>query len=163
MKIFVILTYGPQHPCFCVHLYTCNLGKVFFIDLLFSDMTFDGNGKVNYGGKDLIKFACWNIRGYNSKIIGKKFLSEDFLKEIRGSDIIGLIETHIHNSVLDDLAIPGYTLISYLNGKCNPKSHTAPGGLALFCKESFSKYIVPVSSDNEDVIWIKIKKETIIF
>ena len=46
-----------------------------------------------------------------------------------------------------------------LNSLENPKSHTAPGGLALFCKENVYKHIIPVKSENTDVIWIKIKKD----
>ena len=106
----------------------------------------------------MLKFAFWNIRGFNSKIIGKKLISNDFLSEIQGHDIIGLAETHIHTAVIDDLAIPGYVLIQYINCERNPKSHTAPGGIALFCKEDISKFIIPLKSENEDVIWTKIKK-----
>ena len=93
-------------------------------------------------GDSLKKCAFWNIRGYNSRVIGKKLKSEDFLKSMEGYDVIGLAETHIHSGVIDDLAIPGYILIDYINRECNRKSNTAPGGIALFCKESISKQFI---------------------
>ena len=92
----------------------------------------------NICNAESINYAFWNIGGFKSKIIGNKLVSKDFLNEIQGNDFIGLAETHIHSAVLGDLAIPGYVLLKYINRKRNPKSHTAPGGLALFCKESVS-------------------------
>ena len=83
-------------------------------------------------------------------------ISKDFLREIQDYDIIGLAETHVYTAVINDFAIPGYELINYINCERNPKSHTSPGGLALFCKEKISKYIIPLKSDNKDVIWTKI-------
>ena len=114
----------------------------------------------DFGGKSL-KFAFWNIRGYNSRVIGKKISSEDFLKEIEGYDVIGLAETHIHSCIMEDLSIPGYILIDYINRECNKKSNTAPGGIALFCKENISKHFIPTKRENKNVLWVKIKKEFI--
>ena len=53
----------------------------------------------NYAALDRgkLKFAFWNIRGFRSRIIGNKFISNDFLREIDGYDIVGLAETHIHS------------------------------------------------------------------
>ena len=48
----------------------------------------------------VLKYALWNIQGYKSKISGKKFISPDFLQEIRGADIVGLTETPIHTQRL---------------------------------------------------------------
>ena len=120
---------------------------------------FSGGSKGNCNFNKSLNFAFWNIRGFNSKIIGKKVISQDFLREIQDYDIIGLAETHVYTAVINDLAIPGYKLINYINCERNPKSHTSPGGLALFCKEKISKYIIPLKSDNKDVIWTKIKKD----
>ena len=106
-----------------------------------------------------LKFSFWNIRGFQSKILGKKFICKDFSDQIQDHDIIGLAETHIHTAVVDELAIPGYELVKYINCERNPKSHTAPGGLALFCKENVYKYIIPMKSNNRDIIWVKIKKD----
>ena len=107
-----------------------------------------------------LRFAFWNIGGFNSKTIGKKFLSSDFLDEVGGYDVIGLAETHIHSNIIEDLYIPGYKLISCVNRKYNPKSKTAPGGIAIFSNNSISKYFVSVNRDNQDVIWVKIKRNS---
>ena len=106
-----------------------------------------------------LKYAFWNIRGYNSRVIGKKLSSRDFLKEIEGYDVIGLAETHIHSSILEDLSIPGYILLDYINRERNPKSNTAPGGIAFFCKENISKQFISIKRENPDVLWVKIKKD----
>ena len=66
-----------------------------------------GDSKVISNVGD-IKFSVWNIRDFNSKILGKKLVSEDFLKEIRDYDIIGLTETHIHDEILEHLSIHGF-------------------------------------------------------
>ena len=108
-----------------------------------------------------LKYAFWNIRGYNSRIIGKKLSSRDFLKNIEGYDVIGLAETHIYSSILEDLSIPGYSLVNYINRERNPKSNTASGGIALFCKDSFSKHFIPQRRENRDVLWVKVNKNFI--
>ena len=104
-----------------------------------------------------LKFKFWNINGHKSKVIGKKIQSRDFLKEIEGNDVIALAETHIHTKILEDLFIPGYTLLSYRNNDCNPKSKTAPGGLAIFHKDGHSKYFVPIERDNKIIVLREIK------
>ena len=109
--------------------------------------------------KSILNFACWNIRGFNSKVLGNKLVSQDFLKEIANNNIVGLVETHIHSNILNDLAIPGYSLLNYTNQDYNAKSKTAPGGLAVFCKDHLSEHIIPIKSTNKDCIWINIKKD----
>ena len=106
-----------------------------------------------------LKFGFWNIRGFKSRTIGNKLISKDFLREINGYDIVGLAETHIHSYVLDDLHIPGFVRLQYINRQYNPKSKTAPGGLAVFCKEDIKEYVNPVKSKNENILWVNIKKE----
>ena len=108
-----------------------------------------------------LKFAFWNIEGYNSRTIGKKFLSADFLNEIAEYDVIGLAETHIHSSIIEDLFIPGFHLLSYVNRTCNSKSKTAPGGLAVFCKNNLSNMFVPIERNSKDALWVKVKKDFI--
>ena len=102
------------------------------MDKFFFDNTAQGNS---------LKFAFWNIEGYNSRTIGKKFVSADFLNEIAKYDVIGLAETHIHSGVIEGLFIPGYNLLSYANGAYNSRSKTATGGLAVFCRSSLLKWL----------------------
>ena len=87
-----------------------------------------------------LTFAFWNIAGFKSRLFGNKLSCVDFLKEIEGYDVVGLAETHIHEVTLSELAIPGYTLLGYKNRARNPKSNTAPGGIALFVKKTFPRF-----------------------
>ena len=106
-----------------------------------------------------LTFCIWNIHGYKSRQIGNKLHSDDFLNIIKDQDFIGLTETHIHDEILEDLSIPGFIRLCYRNMKKNQKSHTAPGGIAVFVKEHLFNLFSHVYSDNEDTIWVKIKKE----
>ena len=108
---------------------------------------------------DVLKYGFWNIQGYKSKIMGNKFVSRDFLREIETCDIIGLAETHIHSRILDDLAIPGFSRINYNIREPHPKGKCGSGGIALFSKEPILKFLVPIQNANEDVSWVMIKKE----
>ena len=113
---------------------------------------------LNSNLHDVLKLGFWNIEGYNSKIIGNKLIHSDFLETFRDRDIIGLVETHIHNLVLDKLTIPGFSRIQFLSRGANSKGKGS-GGIALFCKPSILKYATPLASNNEDVIWLKIDKK----
>ena len=114
------------------------------------------------GSNGVLKYAFWNIQGYKSKLLGKKFLNSEFREVISGRDIVGLAETRIHTRILGELDIPGYTRIHYINRK----HHTigkggigGSGGLALFCKQNIDKFVTPVHNENKDVIWVKISKK----
>ena len=111
------------------------------------------------GPRKAWKISSWNINGYNSKLLGNKLCDVDFLNEIEGRDIVGLCETHIHESILDKLAIPGYVRVAYKNKQLKTKMNKGHGGLAVFVKEHLLRYVVPQINKNEDSIWIKIKKE----
>ena len=105
--------------------------------------------------KNLLNISFWNIHGKQSKHIGDKFLDDEFLKALCDSHIIGLVELHTE-SVPN---IPGFKLIKQ---KIRKKTHKGPkiaGGLAVFAKTEFANLVKPVENDNEDSIWVKLKKE----
>ena len=108
-----------------------------------------------------LKICTWNINGYNSRSIGVKLIDKEFLRILKDVDVVGLTETHMHSEKMEHLNIPGFQLLGYKNGKKNVKSHTAPGGIAIFAKENVFKLFKIMKTDNEDVIWTKIKKELI--
>ena len=66
---------------------------------------------------DMLKITCWNIHDYKSCILGNKLTDPDFLSQINDSDIVGLLETHIYDEILDKLDIPGYVRLGYKNRK----------------------------------------------
>ena len=104
-----------------------------------------------------LKYCFWNIRGYNSRIIGNKLIHKDFLDNIENCDIVGIAETHIHADVLNKLSIPGFERINYIIRNANAKGKGS-GGVAVFCKLHLTKYVTPVSKGNNDVAWVKIDK-----
>ena len=87
----------------------------------------------------------------------QQFTDTDFLSEIKNSDLIGLGETHLHEGTLDKLSIPGFKLVAYKNRHIHVKSKTASGGLAIFAREHVSKLLVPIKTENKDILWLKIK------
>ena len=105
-----------------------------------------------------LNMSYWNIHGYKSKIIGNKLLDPDFLSEMRNSDIIGLSETHTCDDTVDHLNIPGFIQLKYKNRKKGANNVT-PGGISVFARQNLSEFLQPVETQNEDIIWIKIKKE----
>ena len=108
-----------------------------------------------------LNFCLWNIHGHNSREIGNKLNDKDFLNTIQNADFVGLTETHIHNEIIEKLSIPGYHRLCFKNKKKNLKSNTAPGGIAVFIKDHLFKLFSVIELGNEDVIWVKLKKELI--
>ena len=74
-------------------------------------------------------------------------------------DVMCITETHMHSEKLEQLNIVGFQLLGYRNCKKNLKSNTAPGGIAIFVKENIFKLFTIKKTDNENVIWTKLKKE----
>ena len=106
-----------------------------------------------------LKLCSWNIKGYTSREIGNKFRDKEFLKHFEEADFIGITETHIHEEILDSMSIPGFELFAYRNRSKNLKSGNAPGGISVFIRENLINLFEHVKMENEDTIWVKIKKE----
>ena len=73
--------------------------------------------------------------------------------------MIGITETHIYDEVLDKMNVPGFHRLDVKNQPKNKKSNKASKGIAVFVKESKKDLFSLVKVDNDDAIWIKIKKE----
>ena len=99
-------------------------------------------------GQLIISF--WNVEGYNSKLIGNKLEDPEFLNVVSKADILGLAELHADNK----LSIPGFENIKQKNR--GPKMH---GGIGVFVRNELSHIVQYVPNNNEDSIWIKLKKE----
>ena len=106
-----------------------------------------------------LKLCAWNIHGYYSRLIGNKFEDKEFIKIFDDVDVIGITETHMHEEASDGMNIPGFHRLKFKNELKNKRSNTAPKGIAVFVKEDKKKLFSPVMMDNEDAIWIKMKKE----
>ena len=105
-----------------------------------------------------LNISYWNIHGFKSRILGNKLIDPDFLSEIKNSDIIGLGETHAYDEIVDHLNIPGFSRLKCKNRK-KRKNNTASGGISVFVKENMRHLFHPVDTKNDDIIWLKIKKE----
>ena len=111
--------------------------------------------------RNKLNFCSWNIHGYNSRLIGNKFYDEEFLKLFEKEDFVGIMETHVHDQILDKMNIPGFHRLSVKNRTKNLKSNTASGGIAVFIREHLMKIFTVVEMENEDAIWVKMGKEVI--
>ena len=106
-----------------------------------------------------LRICTWNIHGYYSRTIGNKFEDKEFIETFNDVDIIGITETHSHEEVNNEINIPGFHTLKTKNELKNKRSNTAPKGIAVFVKEDKKKLFSLVMMDNEDAIWIKVKKE----
>ena len=104
---------------------------------------------------DDLNITFWNIHGQNSKLIGDKFIDSEFVKELHDAHIVGLVELHTES----EPTIPGFKLIKQKIRKKLYKGPKIAGGLAVFVKNEISHMVKCVPNDNNDSIWIKIKKE----
>ena len=55
--------------------------------------------------------------------------------------------------------IPGFELLASKSHSKNLKSGNAPGGIAVFIRETRINLFETVKLENEDTIWVKVKKE----
>ena len=55
--------------------------------------------------------------------------------------------------------IPGFHRLGVKNQQKNLKSNTAPKGIAVFVREDVKNLFTLVPINNEDAIWVKLKKE----
>ena len=113
------------------------------------------NKQASFCQNVFLDLAFWNIHGKTSKLIGDKFMDAEFLSIINTSQIIGLVELHTESTPI----IPGFKLIKQ---KIQKKVHKGPkiaGGLAVFVKYEIDHMVKLVNNNNDDSIWIKIKKE----
>ena len=106
-----------------------------------------------------LKFSCWNIQGFKSRLLGNKFQDPDFLSEIKNSNVVGISETHIYDDILDELDVAGYKRLEYKNRKQFKKANKSSGGIAIFAKNEIAYLFEPFKTDNKDIIWMKMKKK----
>ena len=102
-----------------------------------------------------LKICYWNIHGWSSKIIGNKLADSEFLEKISDCDIVALSEIHSDKN----LSLPGFISIKQ---KIRKKLHGGPkisGGVGIFVKEDVEHLIQLIPNENQDSIWVKIKKE----
>ena len=103
--------------------------------------------------------GTWNINGFRSKVFGNKFEQQDVQNIIKNYDIIGFTETHTSNDIT--LSLPGFSVPFTKNRPKIGSQKKLSGGIAVFVKDYLidSKSICQVQTNNQNVIWLKLKKE----
>ena len=82
-------------------------------------------------------------------------MDKEFLEKISNCDIVALSELHSDK----ELSLPGF---ESLKQKIRKKTHDGPkisGGIGIFIKEEVKHLVQLLPNENQDSIWIKIKKE----
>ena len=101
------------------------------------------------------KMCYWNIHGWSSNLIGNKLVDSEFLEKVSNCDIVVLAELHCDK----ELSLPGYVSIKQ---KIRKKLHKGPkiaGGIGIFVKEECKHLVKVLPNQNQDSIWIRLKKE----
>ena len=97
----------------------------------------------------------WNVQGIN-----KKLNDEDFLTFISDFDL--LIFTETWNAQNSNIDIKGYDCVNCPRPKFNRSAKRNSGGVALYYKEQFKRYIQVLDRDEKGIIWFKLSKELIL-
>ena len=82
-------------------------------------------------------------------------MDSEFLKKNSDCDIVTLAELHCD----EELSLPGFVS---LKQKIRKKLHKGPkiaGGIGIFVKEAYQHLVQVIPNDNQDSIWLRIKKE----
>ena len=97
-----------------------------------------------------ISIGAWNICGVKSKLS-----DPDFLEELQSHHIIILGESFSDN---DELHIDGYKCENIFRKLKHKNARRNSGGVSVLTKTIIAKYVTPVKTTAEHLIWLKISK-----
>ena len=104
--------------------------------------------------QNTLNCCVWNVNGIKTKTFNK-FEDNDFLRQIKGYDVIGLVETHLRDSTpppLNKYKIYHYHRLQDANAKRNF------GGITILVKDAISKRVTVLKSRNSNYQWVKFDK-----
>ena len=104
--------------------------------------------------RNTLNCCVWNVNGIKTKTFNK-FEDNDFLRQIKGFDVIGLVETHLRDSIpspLNKYKIYHYHRLQDVNAKRNF------GGITILVKDAISKGVIVLKSRNSNYQWVKFDK-----
>ena len=104
-----------------------------------------------------LKICYWNIHGTKSQIIPDKLCDQEFLEQLKNSDIVALSELHTEKA---SVSLPGYVLKKQKNREKKHKGPKISGGLALFVKENLSDLVHVIPNTSDDSIWLNLKQRS---
>ena len=98
--------------------------------------------------KKSVNLAVWNINGVKSKLINK-FNDKSFLNNIKHFDIIGLVETHLVESLPSPLA--NFNIYHFYRSQ-NAKARRNFGGISLLIRKSIKDGITIFDNKNSSFV-----------
>ena len=102
-----------------------------------------------------LSFGFWNIHGHKSQSVGDKLNDPEFLDILSSRNIVGLGELHAE----EEVSIQGFINKKQKIREKKCKGPKVAGGIGVFVREEIDHLVQVVDNNNEDSIWIKIKKE----
>ena len=102
-----------------------------------------------------LSFGFWNIHGHKSQSVGDKLNDPEFLDILSSRNIVGLGELHAE----EEVSIQGFINKKQKIREKKCKGPKVAGGIDVFVREEIDHLVQVVDNNNEDSIWIKIKKE----
>lgn len=105
---------------------------------------------------DCISIGCWNIQGLVTKHIDKT-QDDALLNEIKGTDIVGLVETHVVDDQGGVRTVEGYET-RYFNRPKHIRARNGSGGIVILNKPHLREGLKFFPSKNNDFVWIKLDK-----
>ena len=104
--------------------------------------------------RSTLNCCVWSINRIKTKAFNK-FEDENFVCLIKSYDVIGLVETHLRESIPSPLAnykIHHYHRLQDANAKRNF------GGITILVKNAISKGVTLLKSENSNYQWIKLDR-----
>ena len=100
-------------------------------------------------------FSLLNTQGLVTKFTNK-LQSSELIDLFQNNDLILFTETWSND--LYDVAVDGFTLfqLNRTNRKRNAKRDS--GGIALYVKNDINQYCTLLTTDSDDIIWVKIDR-----
>ncbi len=105
---------------------------------------------------ETVKLGCWNINGLCRKLSPGSIFSLEVCKIIDSFDFVGLVETW--TTVRSNVQVSGYRHVCKHRPKRKRKGRLS-GGLILYYKAHYDRYVTVLSCQHEDVMWVKISKQ----
>ena len=94
-----------------------------------------------------------NLNGYNSRKLGNKLKTKEFLNIINKHDIFALVETHATYD--SELAVNNFKHFV----KCRNKSGKRTfGGLSLYINQKLANGVSYIPTENKNTIWCKLDR-----
>ena len=104
--------------------------------------------------RNTLKCCVWNVNGIKTKSYNQ-FEDDRFLRQIKGYDVMGLVESHL----TDSLPSPLNKYKTYHNHTVQEaKSKRSFGGIIILVKNAICKGVSVLKPGNSNYQWVKFDK-----